>query len=89
MRQFGSALKGERELRQIPLAEVAAETRIPRRTLELLESGAWSELPAQVFVRGFVRSYARCVGLPEDDTVERYLEIMRSMARISGASAFR
>jgi cytoskeletal protein RodZ len=66
-RIFGNYLRRERELRQIPLAEVAAATKIPLRTLQSLEDGVWADLPAEVFVRGFVSSYARHVGLPVDE----------------------
>jgi cytoskeleton protein RodZ len=71
-RIFGNYLRRERELRQIPLAEVAAATKIPMRTLQSLEEGDWEELPAEVFVRGFVRSYARHVGLPPDEACRRF-----------------
>lgn len=71
-RDFGKYLRFERELRQVPLTEVAAATKIPKRTLELLEAGAWDLLPAEIFVRGFVKSYARHLGLPQDEASDRY-----------------
>ena len=79
---FGTFLRGERELRQIPLTEVAAATKIPLRTLQRLEQGVWGDLPAQVFLRGFVRSYARHVGMPVDETNRRFEDVV---ARISQA----
>ena len=69
---FGTFLRAERELRQIPLAEVAAATKIPLRTLQGLEEGAWENLPPQVFLRGFVRSYARHVGFPSEEAARRF-----------------
>jgi cytoskeletal protein RodZ len=69
---FGTFLRAERELRQIPLSEVAAATKIPLRTLQGLEEGAWDNLPPQVFLRGFVRSYARHLGLATDDATRRF-----------------
>lgn len=71
-REFGEYLRGERELRQVPLREVASATKIPLRTLENIEEGEWDDLPAQVFVRGFVRSYARHLGLPEEEADRRF-----------------
>ena len=59
--RFGAYLRSERELRNIPLAEVAARTRIRESWLELLEQGAHDRLPATVFVRGFVRAYAQAI----------------------------
>jgi cytoskeletal protein RodZ len=69
---FGSYLRAERELRQVPLGEIAAATKIPLRTLESLELGRWDGLPAQVFVRGFVRAYAKHLGLPSEEVCRRY-----------------
>ncbi|MEZ4366937.1 MAG: helix-turn-helix domain-containing protein [Kofleriaceae bacterium] len=66
-------LRDARLDRGLTLADVAAVTKIPSRTLDLLEAGRFEDLPADVFVRGFVRNYARCVGLPEDEALERYL----------------
>lgn len=71
-RTFGNYLRAERELRQIPLAEVAAATKIPLRTLESLEGGAWDGLPAMVFVRGFIRAYARHLGLVAEEVCRRF-----------------
>jgi cytoskeletal protein RodZ len=71
-RTFGSFLRAERELRQIPLAEVAAATKIPLRTLQSLEGGAWEGLPATVFLRGFVRAYAKHLGLVAEEVCRRF-----------------
>lgn len=80
-RNFGRYLRAERQLRQIPLREVAGATKIPVRTLELLEGGSWGDLPAEVFVRGFVRSYARHVGLPEGEAFGRYSDVVSLVRR--------
>lgn len=76
-RAFGHYLRAERELRQIPLTEVARITKIPLHSLEMLEEGSWDDLPAEVFVRGFVISYARCVGLPTDEAKQRFTDVVR------------
>jgi cytoskeletal protein RodZ len=80
-RAFGSYLRSERELRQIPLAEIAKATKIPIHTLENLENGRWDDLPAEVFVRGFVKSYARHVGISAEDANSRYGEILDELHR--------
>jgi cytoskeletal protein RodZ len=81
-RVFGRYLRAERELRQISLAEISSGTKIPVRTLQCLEEGSWGSLPAEVFLRGFVRSYARYVGLPVDEAGARF---DTTMARIHAA----
>jgi cytoskeletal protein RodZ len=65
-REFGDYLRAERELRRIPLAEVAEATKIPVRALESLEEGQWDGLPAMIFVRGFVQSYGRHLGIEQE-----------------------
>jgi hypothetical protein len=54
------------------LDDVARVTKIQPRILERLEAGKLDGLPAEVFVRGFVRSFARCVGLDEDEALRRH-----------------
>lgn len=54
------------------LDDVAKVTKIQPRILERLEAGKLDGLPAEVFVRGFVRSFARCVGLDEREALRRY-----------------
>jgi cytoskeletal protein RodZ len=79
-RAFGSYLRAERELRQIPLAEIADATKIPIQVLESLERGQWEELPAEVFVRGFVRSYARHIGVNPEEACGRYNGVLEQIA---------
>lgn len=69
MAHAGSTLKTERELRQISLEEVAQVTRIPLSSLRMLEDGELAELPGEVFVRGFLRSYARALDLDVDEVL--------------------
>ena len=80
-RDFGQYLRTERELRQVHLMEISAETKIPIRTLEALESGEWDSLPAEVFVRGFARSYARFLGLPQAEVLDRYAATVDDVRR--------
>jgi cytoskeletal protein RodZ len=67
----GRALREARERLGIDLDELASRTRIPARTLRLLEAEAWDLLPAEVFVRGFVRACARELELDPGDTTAR------------------
>ena len=70
--ELGSFLRGAREGREISLSEVAQKTKVPRWTLELLEKGKLDDLPAPVYVRGFIRSYARAVGVDEAEPLGLY-----------------
>jgi hypothetical protein len=65
-------LRAGRANKGLSLDAVAKITKIQSRILERLEAGKLDGLPAEVFVRGFVRSFARCVGLDEGEALERY-----------------
>ncbi len=74
MGRFGEKLRRERELREITLEEVATATKIGTRSLRALEEEKFDRLPGGVFNRGFVRAYARYVGIDEDEAVMDFLE---------------
>jgi transcriptional regulator with XRE-family HTH domain len=80
---IGAYLKRQRSLRGISLDELAATTRIPVRSLQRLESGAFDAEP-DGFARGFVRTVAIALGLPPDETVARMLPEVTDEARRRG-----
>jgi cytoskeletal protein RodZ len=80
MESIGRYLKTEREVRQISLEELAQTTRIPLRHLASLEDDRLEKLPGDVFVRGFLKSYAKAVGLTIDEVLRRYEHQSRSSA---------
>jgi hypothetical protein len=67
---IGRYLASQRELRGISLDDLSARTKIPRRNLERLESGAF-DAQADGFVRGFVRTVAEALGLDSQEAVMR------------------
>ncbi|MEA2327105.1 MAG: hypothetical protein QOE68_2064 [Thermoanaerobaculia bacterium] len=69
---FGEELRREREIRGISLKEIADSTKISKRFLDAIERNDHKTLPAPVFTRGFVREYARYLGLNADEMVNRY-----------------
>jgi hypothetical protein len=69
---FGEELRREREIRGISLKEIADATKISKRFLEAIERNDHKTLPAPVFTRGFVREYARYLGLQSEEMVSRY-----------------
>ncbi len=83
MTSFGEYLKRERELREISLREVSDETKVSYRYLEALEEDNRSRLPAEVFIKGFIRSYAGYIGLDPDEAILRYQEHQKTV-EISG-----
>src|SRR3954453_18244439 len=69
---FGEELRREREIRGISLKEIADATKISKRFLDAIERNDHKTLPAPVFTRGFVREYARYLGLSTEEMVNRY-----------------
>src|SRR5438270_3136829 len=72
MGAFGDRLRREREMRGITLEEITESTKISRRHLEALEGEHFDQLPGGVFNKGFVRAYARFLGIDEDRAVADY-----------------
>jgi cytoskeleton protein RodZ len=69
---FGDRLRREREMRGITLEEITESTKVSRRHLEALEGEHFDQLPGGVFNKGFVRAYARFLGIDEDQAVADY-----------------
>lgn len=74
MPSFGENLRREREKRKITLDQISQSTKIGTRMLQALEEDKFSQLPGGIFNKGFVRAYARCVGLDEEQTIADYLQ---------------
>jgi cytoskeleton protein RodZ len=78
---FGEQLRQAREAKKITLQEIAATTKISCRALQALEDEHFSQLPGGIFNKGFVRAYARYVGLDEDKMLAAY----QSAAKVEGS----
>jgi cytoskeletal protein RodZ len=77
MESIGQYLKRHREERAMSVEEVSRTTRIPVGNLERLENDHFDDLPGEVFVRGFLKAYARAVAIPVDDVLARYTSSRR------------
>jgi cytoskeletal protein RodZ len=69
---LGEFLRQERERRGITIEQVASATKVGVRTLHSLEADHYAELPAKPFIRGFVTSYCRFIGLDPKETLARF-----------------
>jgi cytoskeleton protein RodZ len=76
MGSFGDRLKKEREQRSISLDDISLSTKIGTRMLRALEEEKFEQLPGGIFNKGFVRAYARHVGLDEEQTLADYMEAL-------------
>jgi len=84
---FGSLLRQAREQRQISLAQVAEQTKVSQWSLQLIEAGKIEDLPADVFVRGFIRSYARSLGIGDAEPLGMFEEALAAKRRVEQALA--
>lgn len=73
MGSFGERMRREREMRSITVEEIAEATKIGSRSLRALEDEKLDQLPGGIFNRGFVRAYARYLGIDEEQAVADYL----------------
>lgn len=62
---LGARLRNAREARGLSLEQVARALKIPSARLAEIEQDRYENIGAIVYVRGYLRSYARLVGLPE------------------------
>jgi cytoskeleton protein RodZ len=69
---LGARLKREREQRKITLDEIAQSTKIGTRFLLAIEEEHFDQLPGGIFNKGFVKAYARSVGVDEAEAVAEY-----------------
>ena len=70
---FGERLRREREMRGIKLEEISESTKIGKRNLVALEEERFDQLPGGIFNKGFVRAYAKFLGLDEEQAVNDFL----------------
>jgi cytoskeleton protein RodZ len=69
---LGARLKREREKRKITLDEISLSTKIGTRFLLAIEEEHFDQLPGGIFNKGFVKAYARSVGVDEAEAVAEY-----------------
>ena len=71
---LGEYFQRAREAKGLTLDEAAARTRILPQYLKAVEENNYARLPDEVFAKGFVRSYARILGLNEDAVIRKFDE---------------
>lgn len=69
---LGEVLRSERERKGITLEQVYSSTRIQLKILHALEADDYEALPAKPFIRGFIKTYARFIGLNDVELLTEY-----------------
>jgi cytoskeletal protein RodZ len=71
MKEIGEKLRAAREAKHISLQEIQEITKIRRRYLEAIETGATEVIPGEVYRRGFIINYANAVGLDGEELLRQ------------------
>lgn len=80
---LGEKLRAARESRGISISEVAEQTRIAPMYIECIENDNFKPLPGGIFNKGFVKSYARFIGIDENEALQDYA---RQMSQADGST---
>jgi cytoskeletal protein RodZ len=71
---IGKQLAAARTGRKLDIETVARELKLDATIVRALENDDRGALPAPIFVQGYLRSYARLLGLPEQELLKRFAE---------------
>ena len=74
MQGIGTILKKERESKKITLEQVEEATKIRRKYLEAIENEKFEVLPGEVYVKGFVATYLKYLGIKDRADVAEILK---------------
>ena len=80
-RIVGAELAAARERLGWTLPDIAAHLRIRKPYLAAMEQGRLGELPGNAYALGFVRTYAKSLGLDPDDVARRFRPDVKQAAR--------
>jgi cytoskeleton protein RodZ len=69
---IGAALKAARQTLGLTLGDISETTRVRERHLAAIEAGLTDQLPSRPFTVGYVRAYAKALGVDADATAARY-----------------
>ena len=84
----GAALRRARLYSGMELEQIAEITKVGIRTLRQIEDDAFEDLPATVYVRGFVTTYARTIGMDPSRVVPTYIARLEESRSDQGRSRF-
>ena len=76
--ELGALLKAKRTEKNIAIGEVAERLKFSAKQIESLESGDYKGLPEPIFVKGFIKTYGRFLGLDTDQVTSLLNEVFPS-----------
>lgn len=81
---LGEQLKNFRSEGRVSLGEVARETKIPVKYIEMIEEGKYDLLPPDVYVKGFLKAYADFLGVDSRKIINLYQREKDIKSNLSG-----
>ncbi len=72
MKEIGIRLQEARQQKNISLAEASEATKIQEKYLTAMEEGNWEIIPGEVYLRGFLKSYADYLGVDSQELLADY-----------------
>ncbi len=87
MGTLGKYLREARELCGVDLRDAAQQTRISIRYLKALEEEDFSRLPGEIFVKGFLKNYAKFLRLDQSEVIKKYSELIPSRSSLITTAA--
>ena len=79
---LGEKLRQAREERGISISEVAEQTRISPHYIDSIENDDYRTLPGGIFNKGFVKSYAKYVGIDEQEALQDYSSLIANQSGV-------
>ena len=72
MKKVGDILKESREQQKYSIDDISRLTKISPDFIRYLEEGSYHMLPDEVYIKGFIKSYARVLGLDVKQVIPFY-----------------
>lgn len=85
--ELGAALSQARQQRGLEQSEAARQVHLPVHIIDKLERGDWDAIGTPVFLRGYLHSYCRLLGLPEPEAVTSMRAAASTPKPLAGAGA--
>lgn len=82
LKELGSRLKAERQRQGLTIEQIMEITKISRININALEDGNQKEFPHQVYAKGFIKNYAKALGLDAEEIGEEFSKIISTDADV-------
>jgi cytoskeletal protein RodZ len=86
--QIGQQLKTARDTLGLSLGQIQERTKIPFNHLQAIDNGRVEDLPEPVYVSGFIKRYAECVGLDGQRLSDEYKQVIEANSNPNGRFGF-